>query len=74
MNFLEAVNIGRPMKRRVWQGLGFVHLVGKRLPRWKEYGTMRNVGLHARDYLAEDWEVLANEDPDRKAGSGTCLP
>ncbi len=74
MNFLEAVSTGRPMKRRVWLGLGFVHLVGKRRPRWKEYGTTRSVGLSARDYLARDWEVLPDDDPSHAAGSGACLP
>jgi hypothetical protein len=58
----------------VWQGLGFVHLVGKRRPRWKEYGTTRGVGLSARDYLAGDWEVLSEEDPSRAAGSVAGLP
>ena len=41
-------------------------LVGKRQPRWKEYGTLRNVGLSARDYLAGDWEVLSVEDSARE--------
>ena len=62
MNFLQAVSTGRPMKRHVWQGLGFVHFVGKRRPRWREYGTMRNTGLTSKDYLAKDWEVLPIED------------
>lgn len=62
MTFIDAVKTGRPMRRKSntitfsgpWLYLG----LEEEGPRWREIKTGVTTGLHAYDYIAEDWEVM----------------
>lgn len=65
MTFIEALNTGRPIRRRSdtytpeWLALGYEgsnDTVG--VPRWREVRSGKAIGLRFSDYIADDWEVL----------------
>lgn len=73
MTFLEALRTGLPMRRQgnlstPWLALGHEKALVKEIPgwreisipRWREISTGVPVGLHSWDYMADDWEVMAN--------------
>lgn len=67
MTFIEALKTGRPMRRKSntitfsepWLYLGLEgDGVSIPVPCWREIKTGVATGLHAYDYIAEDWEVM----------------
>lgn len=65
MTFLEALKTGRPMRRlstlinEPWLFLGVrIRNTYQNMPQWRRTDTGEEVGLHAFDYHADDWEVM----------------
>ncbi len=59
MNIIEAIQSGKPFRRKSWKGVGYVY-VGKNDSKWNDRTKWDECGLLSilvSDLIAEDWEV-----------------